>query len=85
MCFECGKMYIVITDYKKELRKMTIKDLSKSVYVEGKIIIKEWDEKAETYNTLQETEEGNFDNSVLNRKIKYMYAVDSNLTIEVES
>lgn len=65
---------------------MKLRDIVEQIDIQGKVIVKEWDEQKETDNILMETESFNtfsFKN-VLDRKIEYLYAIDKALIIEVE-
>lgn len=64
---------------------MTIRDLTdQGIEIQGDVTVKQWDEKKETYNILCETDAAIFNNKVLDREIKFMWAIDNTLIIEVE-
>jgi hypothetical protein len=68
--------------------KMTIRDLTDQFEIQGSVTVKEWNEKKQRYNILIETDSAIFNSNtkvlVIDREIKYMYAVNNTLVIEVE-
>jgi hypothetical protein len=59
---------------------MTIRDMQEQgIEIQGKIIVKKYDEQKSKYNILDETESSTF-----NREITYIYAEGNSLIIEVE-
>lgn len=68
---------------------MTIQDLIDQFEIQGIYTIKTWDDEVADCVILDEgndfeLDKWNIDNDILERKITYMYAVDSVLYIEVE-
>jgi hypothetical protein len=62
---------------------MTVLDITASIEIQGNVIIKQWDEDKNTYNILAETDTGIFENGTQDMEIKFMYAIDNTLVIEV--
>jgi hypothetical protein len=65
------------------VKMLTIRDLTDQFEIQGNVIVKQWDDNKETYNILRETDSAIFTEEVLDLEIKYMYAVDNTLMIEI--
>lgn len=68
---------------------MTIEELNDLIEIEGAFRIKEWDYREEDYIILAEgsdfeIDRWNIEDSIMENKIAYMYAVDGILNIEIE-
>lgn len=67
---------------------MTIRDLIEQFEIQGKFIVKKWSDKYETYTTLVEGDDFEYEkhkikNKYLDAEITYMYAAGNTLNIEV--
>lgn len=64
---------------------MTLRDITEqSIEIQGNVTVKKWIEEKNDYKILAETESTIFPEKVLDREIKYMWAIDNTLVIEVE-